>query len=117
MWLLRHAYRATLITVVLSAVTHLTVVFIGFLGTGNVALINPIVFLGLDVVAPGLVHSVSATVLGWITLVGIGSGIWFVRVRRKLPRIVREYRTLYLRSVMSSYWTIRAWVSRASSID
>lgn len=115
--LLGHLYRAILITVVLSALTHLTIIFFAYLTTRNVALINPVVFLGFDIVAPQYIHSALAVGLGWAALVSAGSVIFLLRSRQLIRKAAVRYGRRAHKWAIRGATGILLWIERTLELD
>lgn len=115
--LLGHLYRAILITVVLSALTHLTLIFVAFIETHNVELINPVVFLGFDTVTPQYIHSPLAVGLGWTALILTGSLIFLYRSKRILRQFMHKQIRQGRRWANRGMLGILLWIERELEIE
>lgn len=115
--LLGHMYRATLITVVLSALLHLTLIFVAYVQTNNVELINPVVFLGLDTVAPQYIHSALAVGIGWAALILAGSLIFLYRSKGMLRHEANKYGRRMRRWANRGMLGILLWIERTLEVE
>lgn len=80
----RRGLSALAATIVLAALIHLGVALITFLGTGNIAYVNPIDFLGFGIIFQQYLHSEIAAGAAWAVLIATFFAIYWLHVRFKL---------------------------------
>lgn len=75
--------HATILTVYTAGSLHLLMVFIAGIKYGDLSFINPINILGLQLVFPHLAANLTALVVGWLALVGLGLLYLFLLIHYK----------------------------------
>jgi hypothetical protein len=66
------ALHAIILTVFTAGSVHLVIAAAASILRQDLSIINPINFLGLQLLFPGLAHSFPALILGWCVLIGLG---------------------------------------------